>query len=201
MLLINQNLQASSRVSYSLTCSVGSYSVTGINATFTLAKKLIANNGTYAYVGRNASFIVAKKLIASAGAYTLTGQNATLNYVAGSSSIAYSLVCDLGQYSVLGKEAQLIFTPAISQIISRGGFKAKTEYKDKRKEVEEDIARAIEKVTGVPELKTLVKINPVNMPSKVQELVMQAQITALQIEITQLTEAELDDEEILMLLL
>ena len=165
---------------YSLTCASGSYAVTGQAATFALAKKLTA----------------------ATGSYNVTGQPATLTYTAGASGIAYNLSCEAGSYSVAGQAAQLIFTPAIMEIISRGGFKAKTEYKDNRKEVEADIARAIEKVTGVPKvLAKTVEIEPVNIPSKVQELVMQAQITALQIEIAQLTEAELDDEEILMLLL
>ena len=206
MLLINQNLRASS-VAYSLTCSTGSYAVSGQNATFTLAKKLNVANGSYNVTGQSATLTytagasgIAYNLTCAVGSYAVAGQNATLSYVAGGSAVAYSLSCEAGSYSVAGQATQLIFTPAIMEIISRGGFKTKTEYKDKRKEVEDDIARAIEKVTGVPEVLTKT-VEPVNIPSKVQELVMQAQITALQIEITQLTEAELDDEEILMLLL
>ena len=199
MLLLNQNLRLS-RVDYSLTCAAGNYTSTGQSATFVLAKKLNVANGSYNVTGQNATFTLAKKLTANVGQYAVSGQNAAFSYVAGGSAVAYNLSCEAGSYSVAGQAAQLIFTPAIMEIISRGGFKAKTEYKDKRKEVEDDIARAIEKVTGVPEV--LVKtVEPVNIPSKVQELVMQAQITALQIEITQLTKAELDDEEILMLLL
>ena len=202
MTLLLAQISGGSGVAYSLTCSTGSYAVTGKVATFALAKKLTAATGSYAVTGKVATFALAKKLTAATGSYNVTGQPATLTYTAGASGIAYNLSCEAGSYSVAGQAAQLIFTPAIMEIISRGGFKAKTEYKDNRKEVEADIARAIEKVTGVPKvLAKTVEIEPVNIPSKVQELVMQAQITALQIEIAQLTEAELDDEEILMLLL
>jgi hypothetical protein len=93
----------------------------------------------------------------------------------------------------------------------RGGFDAKkrkpTVYKDERQELESQIAKAIAKVTGedqetaTPEVEVKV-VEPVETPNyQLQEMVMKAQAMALQAEIDLLIQAELDDEESLMLLL
>ena len=83
-------------------------------------------------------------------------------------------------------------------------------YKNLRKEVEDDIAKAIAKVTGEDEELALVPESADNNleaeirvaeEAKLQEMVMQAQAMALQAEIDRLIQDELDDEESLMLLL
>lgn len=91
------------------------------------------------------------------------------------------------------------------------GKKKSKVYKDLRQEVEDDIARAIAKVTGedippVPEsednsLEAEIKAAEEAKLVRLQEMVMNAQAMALQAEIDRLIQDELDDEESLMLLL
>ena len=96
-----------------------------------------------------------------------------------------------------------------------GGLTKKTKskvYKDLRQEVEDDIAKAIAKVTGedkaekialIPESKdnSLEAEIKAAEEAKLQEMVLEAQALALQAEIDRLIQDELDDEESLMLLL
>ena len=129
--------------------------------------------------------------------------------------VSYTLSCATGSYIFVGNDATLTYVqnPPISFV--KGGIgKAKTKvYKDLRKEVEEDIANAIAKVTGEDKaIVAEVKIEANNLEAeikaaeeanivKLQEMVMQAQAMALQAEIDRLIQDELDDEESLMLLL
>lgn len=99
-------------VIYSLTGSAGAYSYTGIAASFTLSKKLIADAGTYSYTGIAATLLytpgvssVAYTLIGTAGSYLYTGKTATLLYTAGSLPIAYSLLGSAGAYLYTGGNA------------------------------------------------------------------------------------------------
>ena len=178
-----------SGVNYSLTCAVGSYAVTGKNATFSLTKNLIA----------------------SAGAYSVTGKAATFTYTAG--HVNYALTCSAGSYAVTGKNATLTYVNNGQIPVTKGGIGKSKIYKNSRKEVEEDIARAIVKVTGEDEelalvphsadnsLEAEIKVAEEANIVKLQEMVMQAQAMALQAEIDRLIQDELDDEESLMLLL
>lgn len=75
MLLINQNLRL--RNNYVLTCSTGSYSVTGKDATLVVARKLNATNGDYSVSGKDAALKVSRTLVVDTGNYTITGQDAT----------------------------------------------------------------------------------------------------------------------------
>jgi hypothetical protein len=102
-------------------------------------------------------------------------------------------------------------------IYFKGGFDEKKRkpkvYKDLRKEVENDVANAIAKVTGENKVtveKVKLEVNNLEAEiraaeeaniSKLQEMVMQAQAITLQAEIDRLIQDELDDEESLMLLL
>lgn len=120
--------------------------------------------------------------------------------------------------------SELAFSEIYSQITPiniefKGGFDEKKRkpkvYRDLRKEVENDVAKAIAKVTG--ENKAEVTVEKVNLEvnnleaeirvaeeaqaQKLQEIAMKAQALALQAEIDRLIQAELDDEESLMLLL
>ena len=99
---------------YTLVCAVGSYAITGKNATFSLAKKLTAATGSYTVTGKPASLSLARKLTASAGSYALTGQAAALIYTAGASSIAYSLTCSAGSYNLLGQGVSFNYSAGIS---------------------------------------------------------------------------------------
>ena len=112
-----------------------------------------------------------------------------------------------GVFSLALEDISVYFQTFAAQ--HRGGIgkkKSKT-YIDSRKQVEDDIAKAIVKVTGeVPEVieVEVEVIVPEEIPdysAQIQEMVMQAQAMALQAEIDRLIQDELDDEESLMLLL
>ena len=62
---------------YVLNCSVGSYSLTGQNASIAYGRKLDAINGSYVLTGQDATLVVARKLDALSGNYNITGQDAT----------------------------------------------------------------------------------------------------------------------------
>jgi hypothetical protein len=198
-------------VNYALTCSTGSYAVTGIASTLTVAHKLTATAGAYSVTGKTATFSLAKKLTAAAGIYAVTGQTATFTYTAG--QINYTLTCAVGSYAVTGKNATLTYVNNGQIPVTKGGIGKSKIYKNSRKEVEEDIARAIVKVTGEDEelalvthsadnsLEAEIKVAEEANIVKLQEMVMQAQAMALQAEIDRLIQDELDDEESLMLLL
>lgn len=212
-------------VAYSLTCSVGSYALTGTNTTLTVNRKISAAAGSYALAGNAATLSVARylnadagaygftgtpiivtdghKMIATSGAYNLTGYDASFTL-----SKAFSL--GAGTYNFVGKDATLVYTNNGIVIVTKGGISKSKVYKNSRKEVEEDIAKAIAKVTGEDEELALVPESADNNLEaeiraaeevRLQEMVMQAQAMALQAEIDRLIQDELDDEESLMLLL
>ena len=177
---------ADTPTAYNLTCSAGSYALTGNAVVFNFNRHLDADAGAYALTGNDASFKIAKGFNLGAGTYTFEGKDATLTY---------------------SNNAGITVT--------KGGIdKKKTKskvYKDLRQEVEDDIARAIAKVTGedippVPEsednsLEAEIKAAEEAKLVRLQEMVMNAQAMALQAEIDRLIQDELDDEESLMLLL
>ena len=205
---------------YSLTCVAGSYAVTGQTATFTYTAgqanyALTCNVGSYAVTGKNAILTwnhgnVNYVLTCAVGSYAVTGQAATFTYTA---KVNYALTCAVGSYAVTGKNATLTYVNNGQIPVTKGGInKTKSKaYKDSRKEVEDDISKAIAKVTGEdkPEeivVKDKIVDNSLEVAeeaniARLQEMVMQAQAIALQAEIDQLIQAELDDEESLMLLL
>jgi len=145
------------------------------------------------------------------GTYSYTGQTATFTYTAGQTN--YTLTCAVGSYAVTGKNATLTYVNNSQIPVTKGGISKSKVYKNSRKEVEEDISKAISKVTGenkdiVVEVKAVdngleAEIRDAEEAniSKLQEMVMQAQAMALQAEIDRLIQDELDDEESLMLLL
>lgn len=92
---------------YSLTCDVGSYSLTGIAALLRRGYSLTADVGSYALTGQNAALRRGYSLVCSTGAYAITGYDATLTYVPGPT--AYSLTCDVGSYSLTGYDATLTY--------------------------------------------------------------------------------------------
>lgn len=87
----------------SLTCAVGSYTFSGQNATFVWNHKLTAAQGSYSFTGQNASVVWNHRLTASNGSYSFTGYDATLAYAPGSSKVDYSLSCSHGSYSLTGQ--------------------------------------------------------------------------------------------------
>jgi hypothetical protein len=63
---------------YALTCDVGSYSYTGIDAAFVLARNLPCDTGSYAYNGLDMTLNLARNLACDPGAYAYTGISAAL---------------------------------------------------------------------------------------------------------------------------
>ena len=142
-------------------------------------------------------------MIATSGTYNLTGYDASFTLVK-----AFSL--GAGTYTFVGKDATLVYSNNGIITVTTGGISKSKVYKNLRKEVEDDIAKAIAKVTGEDEELALVPESADNNleaeiraaeEAKLQEMVMQAQAMALQAEIDRLIQDELDDEESLMLLL
>jgi len=107
--LIGISLKAGSGgpTNYSLTCDVGSYSLTGIAALLRRGYSVVANVGSYALTGQDAALRRGYSLVCSTGSYAITGYDATLTYVPGPT--AYSLTCDVGSYSLTGYDATLTY--------------------------------------------------------------------------------------------
>jgi hypothetical protein len=117
------------KVNYALTCSAGSYAISGQAATLkigrnlplasgayaiagqsaalTVARKLSLATGAYSIAGQSATFAVSRKLALSAGAYAIAGQNATLSYVPGAGQVNYVLSLNAGSYAINGQAAAL----------------------------------------------------------------------------------------------
>ena len=175
---------------------------------------LLGASGSYTYTGQSATLTVAKQLSGSAGSYTYTGQSATLTYTAGASSTAYSLSGATGAYSYTGNNAVLDYhSNAITEVVSRGGFKAKSNVKkNERPDVEKAINEAIDKVIGkpiTPIVKEIDRIKPnvvtkTNFTDQINEIILQTKIDILSHQINQINidaELENDDEEAILLLL
>lgn len=108
---------AGGATNYSLTADVGTYNLTGIDATLTYTPasvnySLTADAGAYALTGFDAGLTFARRLLADAGSYSLTGINATLVYVPGGG--AYTLTADTGAYSLTGNDAGLTFARSMT---------------------------------------------------------------------------------------
>jgi len=203
-------------IAHKLNGSAGVYTYTGQSATLVPKHNyaLSGSFGSYIYIGQNATLIPKHKyvLAGQAGNYSYTGQSATLTYTAG--SIAYSLLGNTGSYTFTGNTAVLDYhSNAIVEIVSRGGFKTKSKVKkSERPDVEKAITDAIDKVIGKPIApieKEIVRIKPnksvkTEFIDQINELVLKAEIDLLSAhleEISRLKEAEIDDEESILLLL
>ena len=66
---------------YTLACAAGSYTYTGLDATFVLARNLPCETGSYAYTGIDATLNLARNLPCDVGAYIYTGMNASLTII------------------------------------------------------------------------------------------------------------------------
>lgn len=105
-LLLNNLLTSSGgATNYTLTCAVGTYTLTGQTASFKRGYSLSCVNGTYTYTGQAAAFKRGYSLSAANGSYSLTGIAATLVYTPGAGSVAYTLSCAFGSYVVTGQAA------------------------------------------------------------------------------------------------
>lgn len=172
--------------SYSLSASAGSYTITGGTATFTRTRVL---NG-------------------AAGSYTLTGKAATFRK-------GYGLSGGAGAYSFVGNNAELTYTPIIVEMISKGGLpKAKStkKYKEEselRAELEKIVKDEFDKLDGTYQPEVVEKVKDVFIPeikqidlNEYNAAIAQVNALLLQIKIRAAEyEAELDDEEAVLMLL
>ena len=201
-----------------LSGATGSYTYTGNNATLVPKHNyaLSGSFGSYIYIGQNATLIPKHNyvLAGQAGNYSYTGQSATLTYTAGAVTQNYTLIGNTGSYTFTGNTAVLNYhSNVIVEIVSRGGFKTKSKVKkSERPDVEKAITDAIDKVIGKPIApieKEIVRIKPnksvkTEFIDQINELVLKAEIDLLSAhleEISRLKEAEIDDEESILLLL
>lgn len=90
--------------SYTLTCSAGSYSLTGVSATLLRKRSLTASAGSYTLTGASAILERDRRLTSSAGAYSVTGVNASL-------SKNRTLTASAGSYAQTGVTANITYTP------------------------------------------------------------------------------------------
>jgi hypothetical protein len=65
---------------YVITALVGTYAITGQNATILRSKVLLPLVGTYALTGQNATILRSKALLPLAGTYSINGQPAILTW-------------------------------------------------------------------------------------------------------------------------
>jgi hypothetical protein len=91
----------SSVVGFTIDAGVGSYALTGTNASTLHAWKVAAAAGSYSLTGTNAALKHAWKIAAGAGSYVLTGTNATLTKGFGSKTLA----AGIGSYAITGTAA------------------------------------------------------------------------------------------------
>lgn len=94
-------------VNYVLTCAAGSYTYTGLAATFNRGYSLSCSAGSYVYAGNAATLTRGYSLTCASGAYVYTGNAATLDYVSGAAPVNYTLTCDAGAYVYSGQSATL----------------------------------------------------------------------------------------------
>lgn len=214
--------------SYTVAADVGNYSLTGVNAGLTYfpasaARSIVADAGVYSLIGgdallprgfseageygsyagtgQNASLKVARLLSGDFGEYTLNGSDAALT---ASGAVAYNLAGDFGQYAITGVSASLI-GPADQNADTHDGYFAKQWLKaaeQSKRKIEaledqlEEIQEQIEEVKAAPEPKRHVLIESVQVPP----FEAKAKIIEALIEQAARIRAEIDDEEVLLLL-
>jgi hypothetical protein len=103
--------------SYSLTASVGSFSLTGQDAGLKAAITLPSEVGAFALSGQDANLVQSFKVAADVGSFALAGQSAALLYAAGGS---YSLAAGAGAFALAGQVAGL--KPALTMPAEAGTF-------------------------------------------------------------------------------
>lgn len=118
-----------------LNADVGTFTLTGKDATFPLGRSMAADLGTYTLTGQDAGLIRGVVLVADKGTYTLTGQDATFprgiviaadpgGYVLTGLDAALArgvlLTADTGTYTLTGQDAA--FTKALLAAAEAGSF-------------------------------------------------------------------------------
>jgi hypothetical protein len=190
-----------------LQCEAGSFTLTGNDCTFLYDQTIYAGAFSFVWSGQQAGLIKDAVLDAESGAYTITGGIAEL-------LIDHVVSCLAGNYVYTGKDAtlQTSITPVI-EIVTKGGLpeekKRRKKEKESREELEAIVKREFDILDGTyqPEV---VKIAKQQILPKIQEIdytqyqIALAQVNALLLQAKIAAaeyEAELDDEEALLMLL
>lgn len=126
---------ASSGSTYTLTCDVGSFALTGIDAGLLAGRRLTADLGTFALTGIDAGILARRLLTADAGSFALTGIDANLlanrllsadvgEFVltginvdltySGAGGPTYTLTCDVGSFTLTGIDTGLLASRRIT---------------------------------------------------------------------------------------
>ena len=101
LLLLFQDSGGGGPTNYSLTCDAGSYTYTGVAATFVAARGITADAGSYTYTGVANTLNIGRVLTANTGSYSYTGIN-------NSTSFARSIAADAGSYNYTGQDATFL---------------------------------------------------------------------------------------------
>lgn len=186
----------------------GAYALTGNSATFLYDQTIYAGAFSFHLTGQEAGLIKDAKLDANSGHYTLTGASAGLHH-------NRAIIAGARNYEYIGYSAELVKSggPAIV-VESKGGLpkKKKTRLsleKERREELEAIVQREFDILDGTyqPEVVKVAKqaiipkIKEIDWAeyeiafAQVNALILQAKIKAAEYE------AELDDEEALLMLL
>lgn len=190
-----------------LNCEAGSFALTGNSATFVYDQTIYAGAFSFIWSGQQAGLLKDAILNAESGSYTLTGNAAALHR-------SYTLSCEAGSYTYIGKTAALSYNPVPVVVVeSKGGIdKKKRKYdaeRQQREELEAIVKREFDILDGTyePEVvevakeTVLPKIKEIDYTeyqialAQVNALLLQAKIAAADYQ------AELDDEEALLMLL
>mgnify|MGYP006291074345 CR=1 FL=1 len=190
-----------------LNCEAGSYQLTGNSATFLYDQTIYAGAFSFIWSGQQAGLIKDAVLDAEAGAYTLTGNAAALLQ-------DYSLSCEAGNFVFTGKSAALSFNPIVTWGDKGGIGKKKkntklADEKASREELEAIVKREFDILDGtyepevvevakqqiLPQIKEIDYTQYAIAIAQVNALLLQAKIAAADYQ------AELDDEEALLMLL
>lgn len=216
---------------YQLSCSAGVYSITGGAATFVYNQALQGGTGSYSISGGSSSFVYNQVIYAGAFSYAITGKSADLlqsrllncqagayDVVGGEATfvIGKSLVAENGSYVLTGQEATFEYTPVpVFVVESKGGLpktKRKTKIdreKQQREELEAIVKREFDILDGTYQPEAVEVAKEIILP-KIQEIdytqyqIALAQVNALLLQAKIAAaeyEAELDDEEALLMLL
>ena len=189
-----------------LNCETGEFNLTGNSATFLYDQTIYAGAFGFIWSGQEASLRQTHILNAEAGGYSITGGNASFVY-------NQVLIAGAGSYVLTGKSAALSYNPIITWGDKGGvGKKKKSRVfteKQQREELEAIVKREFDILDGTyqPEVVEVVK-------QVIQPKIKQIDLTEYQIAIAQVNalileakikaaeyEAELDDEEALLMLL
>ena len=191
-----------------LNAEAGTFNLTGNSATFIYDQTVYAGAFSFIWSGQQAGLIKDAVLDADSGAYTFTGNAAALHK-------HYALQAQAGNYVYTGKSADLEYnTNPVFIIEKQGGIGKKkksklAEEKQSREELEAIVKREFDILDGTYQPEAVEVAKEVILPkikeidytqyqialAQVNALLLQAKIKAAEYE------AELDDEEAILMLL